>query len=292
MRSLPRISQTPSLTAGLLCLCVAIFGCTPSGAISLAPPVESSAGLQGKLVLTGSSTVAPLVAEIANRFESLHPEVRIDVQAGGSGKGISDARLGQADIGMASRALTGDERDLVAHPIANDGVCLIVHRSNPVSELSPEQVVAIYTDRVNDWSQIGGAQQPIQVVHKAEGRATLEVFLKHFGLNNPDIRPDVIAGHNEQAIQSVAQSPGAVGYVSIGTAEADVQAGIPIKLLPLHSVAATRANVASGDFPMSRPLNLITGPQPGRLAQAFIDFAQSRDVHDLIEQQYFIPLAD
>ena len=87
-------------------------------------------GLSGKLLVTGSSTVAPLVSEIAKRFEELHPGVRVDVQTGGSGKGIADARVGVADIGMASRALEDDESDLVAHKIAADGVGLIVHETN------------------------------------------------------------------------------------------------------------------------------------------------------------------
>lgn len=269
---------------GLLLL-LGLAGCWSADA-----PKGPPGALEGKLILTGSSTVAPLMVEIARRFEERHPGVRVDVQAGGSGKGIADARSGQADIGMVSRALKAEEQDLQAHLLANDGVCLIVHQSNPLIELSAEQVVAIYTDRVNRWSELGGPDLPILVVHKAEGRATLEVFLKHFSLQNPDIRPDVIAGHNQQAIQSVANSPGAIGYVSIGTAEADARDGLPIKLLPLDAVAATSQNVASGEFPMSRPLNLVTRPQPGRLVQAFLDFAQSPDVHDLIIEQYFIPL--
>ena len=96
-------------------------------------------GLSGKLMVTGSSTVAPLVSEIAKRFEQLHPDVRVDVQTGGSGKGIADARIGVADIGMASRALKDEESDLVAHKIAADGVGLIVHQVKRQSRrLTPE----------------------------------------------------------------------------------------------------------------------------------------------------------
>lgn len=246
--------------------------------------------LSGKLTLTGSSTVAPLAAELAKRFEQLHPEVRIDVQSGGSGKGIADARAGVADIGMASRALKDGESDLIAHQIAADGVGLIVHSSNTISELTDEQVIDIYTDKVNRWSVVGGLDVPITVVHKAEGRATLEVFLKHFQVENPIIKPDVIVGDNEHGVKTVAGAEGAIGYVSIGTAEADVKAGVPIQLLPVGGVAATTANVASGEFPMSRPLNFVTGADPDPLSIAFIEFCQSKEVHDLIVSQYFVPV--
>lgn len=246
--------------------------------------------LTGKLTITGSSTVAPLAAEIAKRFEQQHPGVRIDVQTGGSGKGIADTRHGIADIGMASRALKDDETDLVAHQIAADGVGLIVHQSNSVQALTDAQITGIYTGRINNWQDVGGAALPITVVHKAEGRATLEVFLEYFAVENSQVQADVIVGDNEHGVKTVAGAPAAIGYVSIGTAEADIKAGVPIRLLPAAGVPATTANVASGAFPMSRPLNLVTTDAPTELAQAFIEFCQSKEVHDLVESQHFVPV--
>lgn len=247
-------------------------------------------GLSGRIMLTGSSTAAPLVAEIGKRFEGLHPGVRVDVQTGGSGRGIADARSGAADIGMASRSLEKEEADLTSHRIAVDGVGLIVHKTNPVATLKVSQVIDIYTDRIKNWNDVGGPDRPITVVHKAEGRATLEVFLDHLEIENTEVKPDVIVGDNEQGVKTVAGAPGAIGYVSIGTAEADAAAGIAIRLIPLAGVAATRENVAAGTFPMSRPLMLVTKPSPAPLVQAFLEYAQSEAVHDLIEAQYFVPV--
>ncbi|WP_197454506.1 phosphate ABC transporter substrate-binding protein [Stieleria varia] len=264
---------------------MAFAGCTPVSSTKR-NPIE----LSGQLVLTGSSTVAPLATEIAKRFEQQHPQVRVDVQTGGSGKGIADVRLGVADIGMASRPLASDETDLTAHRIAADGVGLIVHASNSVDELSQEQVIAIYTDKINNWKEVGGDDKEISVVHKAEGRATLEVFLKHYEIDNPSVKGDVIVGENEHAVKTVAGTKGAIGYVSIGTAEADIESGVPIRLLPLNGVAANTANVASGVFPMSRPLNLVTSGSPTELASRFIQFCQSAEVHDLVKSQYFVPV--
>lgn len=269
-------------------LCLPLAGCVGT---STANQQDGSGNpIAGKLSLTGSSTVAPLATEIAKRFEELHPGVRIDVQTGGSGKGIADARLGTADIGMASRALKADESDLVAHRIAADGVGLILHADNPVRELTQEQILGIYTDTINNWKEVGGDDQEITVVHKAEGRATLEVFLQHFAIENPAVKADVIVGENQHAIKTVSTTKGAIGYVSMGTAEADIEAGIPIRLLPLDGVAASTANVADGSFPMSRPLNLVTSSTPSPLAKRFIEYCQSQDVHDLVKSQYFVPV--
>ncbi len=243
-----------------------------------------------KLVLTGSSTVAPLAAEIAKRFESSHPGVRVDVQAGGSSRGVSDALEGVADIGMVSRALKPKEQALKSFTIAHDGISIILHRTNPVASLTNAQIVDIYTGRITNWSTLGGKAAPITVVNKAEGRSTLELFLHHFKLRNAQIKAQVVIGDNEQGIKTVSGNVNAIGYVSIGTAEYDAHSGVAIKLLPLGGIEASTATVAAGSFPLSRPLNLVTRSVPQGLVKAFIEFAQSEEVHDIVKQQYFVPL--
>lgn len=251
---------------------------------------DSNSGKRTHLVLTGSSTVAPLALEIAKRFESRHPAVRIDVQTGGSSRGIADARRGLADIGMASRALKPDEHDLHAFAIARDGICSIVHSDNPIGALTDEQVVSIYTGKVKNWSEVGGRDAPITVVNKAQGRSTLELFVSYFKLESDQLRADVVIGDNEQGIKTVAGNPNAIGYVSIGTAEYDAEHGIPIKLLPVGGMAASVENVAGGSFPLSRPLNLVTRQEPTGLVKKFIGFAQSDAAGDLVREQYFVPI--
>jgi phosphate transport system substrate-binding protein len=252
---------------------------------------QSNAQLQGKLVLTGSSTVAPLASEIGKRFESQHPDVRVDVQTGGSSRGIADARRGTADIGMASRALKEEEKDLQSFAIARDGIGVILHQDNSVESLSDEKIVSIYTGKIDNWQEVGGKNATITIVNKAEGRSTLELFLDYFKLNNSDVKAQVIIGDNQQGIKTVAGNPNAIGYVSIGTAEYDINRNVPIKLLPVGGVAATTQNVQNGTFPLSRPLNLITKTQPEGLDRKFIEFAQSSQVQDIVEEQNFVPLS-
>ena len=154
--------------------------------------------LHQKLILTGASTIAPLAGELARRFESLHPGTRVDVQTGGSARGINDARKGTADIGMVSRALKPEEKDLHAHTIALDGVGIILHASNRIDALSKQQVIDIYIGQIVNWKAVGGRDAPITVVNKAEGRSTLELFLNYLKLKNSDIKPHVIIGDNSR----------------------------------------------------------------------------------------------
>lgn len=244
-----------------------------------------------RLVITGSSTIAPLVTVIAQAFESAHPGVKIDVQAGGSSRGVADVRQGLAGLGMVSRALKAEERDLAATTIAHDGIAMIVHRDNPVAALTGGQIVAIYTGKVRNWKEVGGPDALITVVNKAEGRSTLELFLSHFKLETPAIRADVVIGDNQQGIKTVAGNPQAIGYVSIGTAEFEARHGTPIRLLPLDGVEASTAHVAQGDFPLSRPLNLVYRGELNGIAREFVAFATSLEVHNLVTGQNFVPLA-
>lgn len=244
------------------------------------------------LVLTGSSTVAPLAAEIGKRFEQLHPGTRVDVQFGGSARGIADARSGLADIGMVSRALKPEEGDLHAVLIARDGISITLHTDNPVRSLTDAQVVDIYTGVITNWKQVGGRDAPITVVNKAEGRSTLELFLDHFHLKNSQIKAQVVIGDNEQEIKTIAGNPNAIGYVSVGTAEFEAARKTPIRLLPVGGMPATSASVASGNFPFSRPLNLVTkSAAPSGLAKQFLDLAASSAVNDLVKAQFFVPTA-
>jgi phosphate transport system substrate-binding protein len=242
------------------------------------------------LTLTGASTVAPLVAEIAKRYESLHRDVRIDVQTGGSSRGVRDARTGLADIGMASRSLYENESELTAHTIAMDGISIIVHKTNPIRSLTRQQIIDIYTGKVRDWSEVGPLKGRIIVENKAEGRSTLDLFVDYFKLNVTQIRADVIVGDNEHAVKVVAGNPMAIGYVSIGSTEYEAENGTPIRALPLDGIEPTMEAVATKKFPIIRELNLVVKAQPSPLARDFLAFAQSDRVNDLIKDLFFVPL--
>ncbi len=249
------------------------------------------------VTVTGSSTIAPLMLEIGRRFEQQHPGTRVDVQTGGSGRGLADARSGLADIGMVSRALGPEETDLMGHTIALDGVAILVHADNPLTSIDRQSVIDIFTGKLATWGSLGGDDSPITVVSKAEGRSTLEVFLDHFELESADIAASVVVGDNEQGVKTVAGNPDAIAYVSIGAAEYSIASGTPVRLLALDGIEASSASLAAGRFPLSRPLNLVVGGaeegEPAKsVARSLIAFASSPAVHDLVQAQGLVPLSN
>ena len=243
-----------------------------------------------RVSVVGASTIAPLISELAKAYEQEHPGVRIEVQAGGSSRGIMDVRSGTAVLGMVSRDLKPDEQDLEHALIAKDGIGMIVNKGNPVAGLSKEQVIGIYTGQITNWKEVGGDDAPITVVSKAEGRSTLEIFSSFFGIPYKDIKAHVIIGDNQQGIQTVAGSPAAVGYVSIGSAEYEAGQGAAIRLIPMGDQVPSTASVASGQYAISRDLNLVYKTPLNEQVQDFVAYAQSKQAEDFVTRMYFIPV--
>jgi len=244
-----------------------------------------------KINLTGSSTIAPLMAEVGKRYETANPGVRIDVQTGGSSRGIADAASGLADIGMSSRALKQSETAArTGHTVALDGIGILVNAANPVEALTDQQIIGIFTGEITNWGAVGGKDVPITVINRAEGRAELELFQKFYDLKPQDFKADLISGENQHGIKTVANDINAIIYMSVGASEFDIANGTNIKLLPLRGIPASSETIHSGQYPLSRPLILVTKPDPSPAIQEFLNFALSDQVHDLVKQQSYVPV--
>jgi len=267
------------------------FGLLPG--LAAGPSVVAATNpLAGSLLITGSSTMAPLVTAMAERFHALHPGVRIEVQTGGSGRGMADAREGKADIGMVSRALGEAERGLHGLPIARDGVAIVVHQSNPVRALSEAQVAGIYTGRIGNWKQVGGLDALIVTIAAEPGRSSTELFSQHFHLDSDAIKARHTVGDNAERRALLAAQPNGIVWMSVGEAERHARAGAPIRSLPMGGVAATSRNIRAGSYPISRPLTLVTRGRPAGLARAFVEYCLSSQVTDVVIAHDFVPYLD
>lgn len=243
-----------------------------------------------ELRVVGSSTIQPILEEAAPLFEAKHPGLKVVIEGGGSSAGIKAGREGGDNIGMTSRALKEEEKDLTATKIADDGIAIIVHKENPLTNITKEQVIKLYTGEATDWSAIGGNKAPVTLITKEEGRSTLELFAKHFEVEGKIKKDAIVIGPNGQAIKTVEGNPNSIAYVSIGSAEKAVEQGSPIKLLSLDGVAATTENVRNASYPLRRPLNLITKEAPQGAVKELLDFMLSPEGQKVVIAQDFVPL--
>lgn len=242
------------------------------------------------LTLTGSSTIAPIALELGKAFEKENPNISVEVQTGGSSRGVSDARKGLADIGMVSRALKTSETDLQAHTFALDGIGVIVHKSNKVERLSHSQIIDIYKKKTHNWKDLGGNDSNIVVVNKAEGRSTLELFLKYLQIKNSEIKADVVIGDNEHAIKSVLASPTAIAYVSIGTAQHYIEENADLKLIQLDGKESSLGEIKKGNYPIIRKLNFVTKGELNPIKSKFLKFISTQKGTEIVKSLRFIPM--
>lgn len=251
-----------------------------------------AAAQMSTLVVTGSSTLYPLMTDIVQRFESASPGVKVELGSGGSGKGIADLRAGTADIAMVSRQLLENERDLFAFPLCRDGAAIVVHRSNPLNGLRSQQLAALLTGAASDWKQLGARPGAVRLAWRTEGQAIPELLLNQLKLRPEQIRSHTIIFENADAIAFVAGDRNAVTVAALGVAERGVKSGLAIKLLAYEGVPASTRAVRDHTYPLSRPLTLVTRTPPKGLAKRLIDYAGSRAMADLHEKHGFVAYQD
>ena len=242
--------------------------------------------LVGRITFAGSTTVQPLADKLGAVFKQDHPGIVLDIAAGGSVVGIKAVHDGTADIGMASRALAPAEAQRIdQHQIALDVLAIVVHPANPVSNLSHEQLRAIYLGQITNWQELGGPDRPIQVIVRDTNSGTRgafdEIVLEKQTPQAPRLRSAFTAG---DVAALVAADPQAIGYVGFGNLESS------LKLITIDSVQPAKDTARSGAYKLVRPLLLLTGPLTQPLAQTYIDFVLSEAGQKLVEEDGWIPV--
>jgi phosphate transport system substrate-binding protein len=238
------------------------------------------------IVLAGSTSVQPFAEILAEEYMILHPDIVIDIQGGGSAAGIMAVQSGTADIGMSSRELKDEEKSLWYVEIARDGLAVIVHPSNPIQNLTLNQIRDIYAATVSNWSQLGGTTSKIHVITREDGSGTRAAFVS-LVMGKTEITPRAIVQDSNGAIrQLVADDPNSIGFISLGLVDKTVKA------LQLGGVEATRENVINGSYGLSRPFLFIALAQPTGQTKAFIDFTLSAEGQRLLANEGLIPSSD
>jgi phosphate transport system substrate-binding protein len=238
------------------------------------------------ITLVGSDSMQNVVGMLAEAFEAKNPGSKIDVQAGGSGASFAPVRSGTAQLGLVSRNLKDEEKDLKALEIAKDGIAIVVNTNNPVKSLSKEQIAKIYAGEITNWKELGGADIKITVISREAGSGTTgafeDILMKNF---KKEIAPSVLRINQSEAIRStVAKSDAAIGFFSLYLADKTVTA------LKVDDIDATEENVKNGSYPVSRPFTYTYKNEPAGLSKAFIDFTFSPEGQAIIKEEGLIPI--
>jgi phosphate transport system substrate-binding protein len=235
------------------------------------------------ITLAGSTSVEPFAEILAEEYMKKHPGDYIYVQGGGSTAGIVAARSHAANIGMSSRSLLPEEKDLRAVTIARDAIAVIAHPKNPIHDLPLARIVDIYSGKIRNWNEAGWDSHPIVVVTREEGSGTRETFQKLVMKNEEITLAALVQDSNGAIRQVVSNDPHAIGYISLGLVNEKVKA------LKISGIEPTVANIEAGTYTLVRPFLFVFDAEPAAREKAFLDFVLSPVAQKLLEKEGLVP---
>jgi phosphate transport system substrate-binding protein len=258
----------------------------------------SGTATAGNITVKGSDTMVILGQRWAEEYMKKNPATSIQVTGGGSGTGISALINGTTDVCQASRAMKPTEKEKLRErysspgveiPVAKDGLSVYVHSSNPLNELTMDQVKQIFTGKVQNWKELGGPDGKI-IPYSRENSSGTYVFFKEHVLQNADFSP------RAQNMPGTAAVVNAVGKEknSIGYGGAAYSKGIKIVKIKKDAgspgVAPDKTTVQDGSYALSRPLFFYLRNKPSGDIKAFVDYVLSADGQGLVEKVGYFPL--
>lgn len=257
---------------------------------------EGEGGGNLRLSMGGSTTMEPIFTTALEVYRTeVDPSAELSYDAPGSTAGIRGVLNGIYDIGTASRSLLPDERaqGLVSTPIALDGLSVMVDESVPIDDISIEDLAAIFVGEITNWRELGGPDEEIIVVNRDEASGTLGAFLelvleRVYGDDARFLRDALVTESNGNMVTMVTQTPYSVGYASLAVLDRLFANGG--KTLTVDGIENTPANVYSGTYPISRPLNVVTVGDPVGEQEVFLEYLLSERGQDLVRETGYLPL--
>lgn len=269
----------------------------PAPAATTAAPVAS--GQKQTIKISGSTTVLPIVQKAADQYMATHADADIQVSGGGSGVGIQAIGAKTVDIGMSSREVTSAEMAkypaFVVTAVAQDGIAVIVNPANEIDYITLDQIKNIYLGTTTKWTEISGANVPgtnnqIVVIGRDSASGTRSYFDEVLLAKKTPTKMMLEKNSNGAVLQTVAQTPGSIGYVSIGFVSNDVKA-LPVWYNAEKIVAPTLDNVKTKTYPVSRDLYVITNGKPSGLASDFITYILSPEGQKIVADEGYVTVS-
>lgn len=270
----------------------ALAGCGGSGETTPAPDSGSvgTSALSGTVSTNGSTSMEKVVLTLAEQFGNDNSGVKVSYDPTGSSTGIEAAKNGTSDIGLASRGLKDSEKadGLIETTVALDGIAIIVNAASPLTDLSVDQISAIYKGEITDWSAVGGTAGAIACIGREGGSGTRDGFESITDTKDACVLAQELTSTGA-VMEAVKNNPQAIGYASLSSVEG--KSGI--KTITVGGVACTEDTVKDGSYAIQRPFVFVTkdGTQLSQAAQAFFDWATSPAAADLIRQAGAVPVA-
>ena len=247
--------------------------------------------------IKGSDTVLPVAQQTAERFMNQHPDTRVTVTGGGTGVGISALLDNTTDIAMASRPIKFSEKmkiksageDVAEIVVAYDALAVVAHPSNPVKQLTRQQLEDIFRGKITNWKQVGGDDRKIVVYSRETSSGTYEFFKESVLKNKNYIASSLSMPATGAIIQSVSQTKGAIGYVGLAYVSPRVKT-LSVSYDGKHYAAPTVENATNKTYPIVRPLYYYYNVKKKAEIDPLVQYILSPDGQDIIKKSGYIPV--
>ena len=247
--------------------------------------------------IKGSDTVLPVAQQTAERFMNQHPDTRVTVTGGGTGVGISALLDNTTDIAMASRPIKFSEKmkiksageDVAEIVVAYDALAVVAHPSNPVKQLTRQQLEDIFRGKITNWKQVGGDDRKIVVYSRETSSGTYEFFKESVLKNKNYMASSLSMPATGAIIQSVSQTKGAIGYVGLAYVSPRVKT-LSVSYDGKHYAAPTVENATNKTYPIVRPLYYYYNVKKKAEIDPLVQYILSPDGQDIIKKSGYIPV--
>ena len=279
--------KTIAVTMSVMCMVGLLTGCG-NNASSAGGDGSGDANLTGSITAAGSSALKPLVDDAVDAFNEKYPDVNITVDAGGSGEGLKQVSEGTVDIGNsdveASEKLDAAKAaELVDHRVCVVTMAPIVNKDvteSGVTNLTKQQLTDIFTGKITNWKEVGGADENIVLITRPESSGTRATFKKYV-LDGADEASNKSMETDDSGVllQNVKSTKGAIGYVALSYLVDETG----VDTISIDGVEPTLENTYSGKYPVWTYEHMYTKGTPDEVTQKFLEYIMSGEYGEKME---------
>lgn len=285
------LKKSKLLTVILLCLAAVVMLSGCGGGNGVNKDADASGNqLSGNITVVGSTAMQPLVEQAANQYMAKNSNVKIVVQGGGSGTGLTQVSQGAANIGnsdiFAEEKSGVDASQLVDYQICVVGMAAVANPAINIDNLTKQQLLDIFTGKVTNWKDVGGIDQKIVLVNRPKASGTRATF-KKYALGGAEEAAGLEEDSSGTVRKIIKETPGAIGYLALSYLDGSV------KVLKLDGVEPVKDNIVSGKYPVWAYEHSYTKGKPSGAVEAFLSYMMTDEVQKtIIPQLGYIPVVD
>ncbi|MCY3728335.1 MAG: substrate-binding domain-containing protein [Nitrospira sp.] len=259
--TLPKIN---ALTAFYLITLLLPFGC---------PVLGAAEELTGSAMIVGNGPERYAIEALAKNFEALHPKTSLDFFWHQNARPVEEVRESGADIAITGQA----EQDLPSTTVAWDGIAVVTNFSNPIEDITRDQLAKIFSGKIKFWSQVyeDGPEARISLIHRNWNQNIRQPFETWLDLeNHKEISAKVVEKEND-TFKAINGDIYSISYVSMGPALQARKDGYGVTLLFIDDIEPEYQTVLDGTYPLRRPVVFVMNPKASPVAKAFLEYVLS-----------------